>query len=114
MVTDDDWGDLTPEQQEQQDEQLIRDVERRHPEWADIVRRNLELRRRLASVEAELPDDVKRELARELAEVDRERLLTPAELLADARRIMHEANERASRLMRRFDELTGFEPDDQK
>jgi hypothetical protein len=33
--------------------------------------------------------------------------LTPAELLAEARGIMREANERAARLMRRFDELTG-------
>jgi hypothetical protein len=63
MTGDDDWGELTPEQQDEQDEQLIRDVERLHPEWAETIRNDLAWRRRLNALGEQLPDELKAELA---------------------------------------------------
>ena len=105
---DEDWGELTPEQEAEQEEQLIRDIERRHPEWAGTVRNHFEWRRRLNALGEQLPDAD--EVQAELAELDDERRLTPAELLTLARDINRHAQRRIQRLIRRFDELTGFEP----
>jgi molybdopterin converting factor small subunit len=102
---DEDWDELTPEQQAEQDEQLIRDVERRYPELAETIRNDLALRRRINAVGDEFPDDLKAELA----ELDYERRLTAPELLALASDIHRQADRRIKRLMRLFDELTGFE-----
>ena len=93
-----------PNSQAEQDEQLIRDVERRHPELAETIRNDLALRHRFHALGEELPDDLKAELA----EVDYEQRLSPAELLALASDIHRQAQRRIQRLIRRFDELTGF------